>query len=146
MEIICEGCKAKLSISDEKLPEGRRVNVSCPRCGKKLILDTTRARPQVLDAAVVESTESESPGDIQDPAIEEEVKLSQTEGTSRYDVEEDSVFTSYEEGVKLSLIMNNDEQETKMIKEALEELGYRYVPVNNTREAVGKMRFHPAST
>jgi hypothetical protein len=38
--------------------------------------------------------------------------------------------------------MNNDEHQTKRIKEALEGLGYRYVPGNNTQEAVGKMRFH----
>jgi len=142
MEIICEGCKAKLNIPHEKLPESQRVSVSCPRCGKKLILDTTRAKPEVSGAAVVESTESKSPGDIPGPAIEEEVELSQTEGTSGYDVEEDSVLNSYEEGVKLALVMNNDKRQTKKIKEALEGLGYRYVQGNNTEKAVGKMRFH----
>jgi len=142
MEIICEKCEAKLNIPDEKLPEGQRVSVRCPRCRKKLILDTTRARPGVSDAAVVESAESGSPGDIPGPAIEEGVELPQTEGTSGYDVGEDSVLNSYEEGVKLALVMNNDEQKTKKIKEALEGLGYRYVPGNNTEEAVGKMRFN----
>ena len=142
MEIICEECKAKLNIPDEKLPEGQQVSVRCPRCRKKLILDTTKARPGVSDAAGVESIESGSPGDIPGPAIEEGVELPQTEGTSGYDVEEDSALISYEEGVKLALVMNNDEHQTKKIKEALEGLGYRYVPGNNTQEAVGRMRFH----
>ena len=142
MEIICEECKAKLNIPDEKLPEGQQVSVRCPRCRKKLILDTTKARPGVSDAAVVESAESGSPGDIPGLVIEEGVELPQTEGTSGYDVEEDSALISYEEGVKLALVMNNDEHQTKKIKEALEGLGYRYVPGNNTQEAVGRMRFH----
>jgi predicted Zn finger-like uncharacterized protein len=142
MEIICEECKAKLNIPDEKLPEGQQVSVRCPRCRKKLILDTTIERPGVSGAAVVESTESVRPGDGPRPAIEEGVELPQTEGTPGYSVEEDNVLNSYEEGVKLALVMNNDEQQTKKIKEALEGLGYRYVPGNNTEEAVGKMRFH----
>jgi len=142
MEIICEGCKAKLNIPNDKLPEGRQVSVRCPRCGKKLILDTTRVRPGVSDAATASSAESGRSGDIPDPAIEEGVKLPQIEGTSGYDVEEDSVLNFYEEGVKLALVMNNDEQQTRKIKEALEGLGYRYVRGNNTQEAVGKMRFH----
>ncbi len=142
MEIICGECGAKLNIPDEKVPEGQRVSVRCPRCRKKLILDTTRARPGVSDAAVVESPESGRPGDIPGPPIEEGVELPQIEGMSGYDVEEDSVLNSYEEGVKLALVMNNDERETRKIKEALEGLGYRYVQGNNTQEAVGKMRFH----
>ena len=142
MEIICEECKAKLNIPDEKLPEAQQFSVRCPRCRKKLILDTTKARADVPDAAGIESTESGSPADIPDLVIEEGVELPQTEGTSGYDVEEDSVLNSYEEGMKLALVMNNDEQQTKRIKEAIEGLGYRYVPGNNIQEAVGKMRFH----
>jgi len=142
MEIICDECKAKLNIPDEKLPEAQQVSVRCPRCSKKLILDTTRARPGVSDTAISESAESGRSGDIPDTAIGEGVELPQTEGTPGYDVEEDNVLNSYEDGVKLALVMNNDEQQTKKIKEALAELGYRYVPGNNTQEAVGKMRFH----
>lgn len=142
MEIICEECKAKLNIPDEKVPEGQQVSVRCPRCKKKLILDTTRSGPGVSDAAVVESIESGSPEGIPGPAIKEGVDLLKTEGTSENGVEEDSILNFYEEEMKLALVMNNDEQETRKIKEALEGLGYRYVPGNNTQEAVGKMRFH----
>jgi len=31
MEIICGECGAKLNIPDEKVPEGQRVSVRCPR-------------------------------------------------------------------------------------------------------------------
>lgn len=142
MEIICEECKAKLNIPDEKIPEGQQVSVRCPRCRKKLILDTTRAGPGVSVASAVESTESGSPGGIPDPAIKDGVDLFKTEGMSEDGVEEDSILNFYEEEMKLALVMNNDEEETRKIKEALEGLGYRYVPGNNTQEAVGKMRFH----
>ena len=142
MEIICGECGAKLNIPDEKVPEGQRVSVRCPRCSKKLMLDTTRTNLEVSDAAVVASAESGIYKDIPDPAIEEKVELPQTEGTSGYNVEEDSTLISYEEDVWLALVMNNDEHQTKKIKEALKGLGYKCVPGNNIQEAVAKMRFH----
>ena len=57
-------------------------------------------------------------------------------------MEEDSVLNSYEEILKLALVMSNDDEQTKKIKKALKGLDYKYVPGNNTREALGKMRFH----
>ncbi|HEJ84226.1 MAG TPA: hypothetical protein ENO25_06620, partial [Desulfobacteraceae bacterium] len=40
MELVCESCKAKLNIPEEKLPPGQRVSVRCPRCKNKLVIDT----------------------------------------------------------------------------------------------------------
>ena len=31
MEVVCEKCKAKLNIPDEKIPKGKRTIISCPK-------------------------------------------------------------------------------------------------------------------
>ncbi len=135
MEVVCENCNARLNIPDEKLPRGQRVRVSCPRCKNKLILDASGAKPAVSAPAVEEPAESGRP--------KEEFESPQPEGAPGYDdVEEDTTLDSYEEGEKLALVMDNDAHHTEKIKEALEELGYRYVPAENSKKAVSKIRFH----
>ena len=47
-----------------------------------------------------------------------------------------------EEGVRLALVMENDAQQAEKLSEGVEELGYKYVPAENTRAAIGKMRLH----
>lgn len=144
MEVVCKNCNARLNIPDEKLPRGQRVRVSCPRCKNKLILDASGAKPAVSAPAVEEPAESGRPKeDIPGPANEEEFESPQPEGAPGYDdVEEDTTLDSYEEGEKLALVMDNDAHHTEKIKEALEELGYRYVPAENSKKAVSKIRFH----
>jgi uncharacterized protein YbaR (Trm112 family) len=36
MEIICQNCKKKLNVPDEKLPLGKTVSFSCPACKEKI--------------------------------------------------------------------------------------------------------------
>jgi len=36
MEIICQNCKKKLNVPDEKLPLGKTVSFSCPACREKI--------------------------------------------------------------------------------------------------------------
>ena len=49
MEIICEHCKTRLSISDEKIPKGQRTTISCPKCRNKLVLKAPSAPKKVID-------------------------------------------------------------------------------------------------
>lgn len=125
MEIVCEKCKAKLNIPDEKIPKGKRTVISCPKCKNKLILEPPAQDPvkQVSEAP----KEAEAPQPKARPVSEEE------------DVEDLGFF---EEGVKLALVLENDPQEIEVVKAAVEELGYKYVSAENTRKAVSKLRLH----
>jgi CheY-like chemotaxis protein len=56
--------------------------------------------------------------------------------------DEDSSLDLYEEGLKLALLMESNPDQLEKLKRAVEEIGYRAVLATNTRDAVGKMRFH----
>jgi DNA-directed RNA polymerase subunit RPC12/RpoP len=43
VEVVCEGCGAKLSVPDDKLPASGTAQATCPRCKGKIIIG---ARPE----------------------------------------------------------------------------------------------------
>ena len=141
MEIVCESCKTKLNIPDEKVPQGQRVSVRCPRCKNKLIIDTTGVKPEISAPQVQDPAESGGAGeDISDTSMEETPL--QFEGMSGFDdMEADSALDSYEEGEKLALVMVADTHHSEKIRAALDELDYSCIRAENTREAMTKMRF-----
>ncbi len=135
MEVICKHCSAKLNIPDEKLPHDQRVSVVCPKCKNKLILGISEAVPTGLSPTVEDAVRLErTPGEVESTQGEEEP----------WDdaAEEDIPLYSYEEGEKLALVMDSDADRSDKIKEGIGELGYRYVPARDSRDASGKMRFH----
>ncbi len=117
MEVVCEKCKAKLNIPDEKIPKGKRTIISCPKCKNKL----------TLEPPVQKLEEPEPPQPKARPAARSE------------DIEDIGFF---EEGVKLALVLENDPQEVEAVKAAVEALGYKYVTAENTRKAVSTLRLH----
>ena len=143
MEIVCESCKAKLNIPDEKVPQGQRVSVTCPRCKNKLIIDTTGANPEIPIPQFQDPDESGGSGeDMSDTSIEETSKPPQLEEMSGFDdMEADSALDSYDKGENLALVMVDDTNHSEKIKAALDELGYNGVRAENTQKAITKMRF-----
>ena len=125
MEVVCEKCKAKLNIPDEKIPKGKRTIISCPKCKNKLTLEAPVQEP--------EKPVSEAPKEPESP----QPKARPASGAE--DVDDIGFF---EEGVKLALVLENDPQETEAVKAAVEELGYKYVSAENTRKAVSTLRLH----
>jgi len=118
MEIRCENCSTKLNIPDEKIPQGQRVTVSCPKCKGKLTLD------------------DRSPKD-EKTAPEE----SRADSSTAY-AGEGSGLEFYDEGVKLSLVAENDPDQSEKIRQAIEGIGYKYVAAEDTNQAISNMRFH----
>ena len=114
MEIFCYGCNTKLNIRDEKIPQGRQVTITCPKCKEKLALDTRAEKAE---------TEIDKAGP--EPSFGGEAALE-----------------SYGEGVKLALVAESDPDQIEKLKESIEDLGYRYVSVESTSQAISKMRFH----
>ncbi|RJR44971.1 MAG: hypothetical protein C4576_12460, partial [Desulfobacteraceae bacterium] len=141
MEVICEQCKTKLNIPDEKIPRDQVVRINCPKCKFKITLDT---RSQGSTQAVVEpgSEESKSNGQEQDGSGESKRTKQTEEGYTYSDFSEDKALDFFEEGTKLSLIMGGDSEQSGKIKTIVEELGYKGVVTPNTRDALGKMRFY----
>lgn len=127
MEVTCEHCSARLNIPDEKLPPNRRIALNCPKCRNKITIDTGgRAESPSPDEA--RPTEPET----QEPFGPEDIR----------DDQDDSVLDTFEEGKKLALVMGRDPSQNETLKAAAQGLGFQCLLVENSREAIGKLRFH----
>lgn len=126
MEVICGKCESKLNIPDEKIPKGQLVTASCPKCKNKLTLDT-RSSPKKEGLAPTVNEKAEPPD------------LGTDAGSTE---DEEGAIEFYEEGTKLALVMINGTEQVEKTVQAAEALGYKVVSVENTREAINKMRLY----
>ena len=123
MEVVCDHCGAKLKIPDEKVPKDRKLALTCPKCKKKIVVDTRResARPAGEERPKEAAPPPPPPEDLRDDAAD---------------------IGFYEEGVSLALVLGRDPGEADSLREAVEELGYKCVTAENTRRAVSTIRLH----
>lgn len=118
MEIKCDSCNTKLNVPDEKIPPAQQVKITCPKCKGKLTLGPRASKPR-------QSTpEGSKAGTVK------------TLGSNA------AALEFYEEGIKLALVAENDPGQIEKLKEAIEDVGYKYVAAENTGQAISKMRFH----
>ena len=54
----------------------------------------------------------------------------------------DQALDFFEEGIKLALIMPNSSMNEDRLRAGIEIIGYKCIPTPNTRDAIGKLRFH----
>ena len=128
MDIICEQCKTKLSIPDEKVPKDQSVRITCPKCETKITLNPNR--PATRGSAQPEPEEHTAP-----PKEDRE--------TYDYaDYSGDEALHFFEEGTRLALVLTNNDESSEKIKQAVEPLGYKFISAPTTRDAIGKLRFH----
>jgi CheY-like chemotaxis protein len=139
MELTCEHCKAKLNIPEDRIPKDRTVQLTCPKCKGKMALGGKKAA---------------STGPLQNPAPAS--ATGQQEGISQgssaqgskdraysyEDYSSDEALVFYEEGTKLALVMADYPGHPEKIQKSLKQLGYECVSTPNTRDAIGKLRFH----
>jgi hypothetical protein len=139
MELICSQCNTKLTVPDDKLPKDQIVKINCPKCKNKIIVDTRNISQNMndLDISFTESGRFNvksmmTTGDGDKPA-----------GTdySYDDYSGDHSLDFFNEGEKLALLILKDSGKEK-VANALEGLGYRCIFAENTRDAMGKLRFH----
>ncbi|MBW1729910.1 MAG: zinc-ribbon domain-containing protein [Deltaproteobacteria bacterium] len=116
MEVRCTHCKAKLTIPKEKIPSGKRVAITCPRCKERFFLELPKEQNGYLEGL-------------------------DGSGYEYRDVEE-ALQLTYEEGEKLCLMMGSDDIDVQTVREAVEGVGYRFITAEDTRGALSKMRFH----
>ena len=63
MEITCPTCNASYNISDDKIPEGKKVSAKCKKCGGRIVVEASvkKARPAAPEAELVISMEDNKP-------------------------------------------------------------------------------------
>ncbi len=125
MDIICDGCDSKLNVPDEKIPQGQKVTITCPKCKQKLTLDSNPPETKGTDPATEENTPDKSiAGPVQ--AIGGDA----------------AALEFYEEGIKLAMVAESNPEQLEKLKEAIEDIGLKYIIAENTGQAISKMRFH----
>jgi predicted Zn finger-like uncharacterized protein len=122
MEIVCRDCRNRFRIPDEKLPPERMFSVKCPKCDRRLEINT----------------QSEAPGVRQVRGLETVID----EVSSRaYDASE-KPFDYVHAGVQTALLCENDSEVRQKIHDVVEGMNYHVVEAPSARNALKFMRFH----
>jgi predicted Zn finger-like uncharacterized protein len=124
MDVICDQCQSRFKISDEKLPPGATATLTCKKCNHKIQVKAPAKTP--------EEVPFEEIGDMF--SFEEEESES-------YDSNE-KPFDFVEEEGKTALVCESDPKIKEKIKTVLDVLEYHVTDVENSREALKKMRYH----
>ena len=141
MEVTCENCHTKLNIPDEKIPKDHAVRISCPKCKGKITINTGGVGQE--ESAAIESTDHGKAGDPQQKDLElKKPDEPEKEGYSYDDFSSDDALDTFEDDAKLALIMAGSPEDSEKINRAVVALGYTSVSSPDTRDALGKIRFH----
>ncbi len=124
MEIVCNNCNSKLSVADDKLPEGKAASIRCPKCKNKISIDL-RNRPENGQAADAPKPNS----------------FNFDEGTDDYDASE-KPFDFLEEEGNTALVCENDPEILKQINIVLGIMDYSVATAESVRDALKKMKYH----
>jgi predicted Zn finger-like uncharacterized protein len=138
MEITCSQCNTKINVPDEKLPKNQVAKITCPKCKNKITLDTRKTSSDefTLDEAFEESDETSlSP-------VKPKQDKPDSESYDYNDYSGDQALDFFEEGVKIALVIIKSDDKKDKVGKALEGLGYKCIFAENTRDALGKLRFH----
>jgi predicted Zn finger-like uncharacterized protein len=134
MEVTCGQCKARINIPDDKVPKDRVLKLNCPKCKSKISLggEAPEQPPKTNETGEV-------PLKMMYPAAG---RKAPEESYGYEDFTTDEALDFFEEGIKLALIMSNSSMNEDHLRAGLELIGYKCIPTPNTRDAIGKLRFH----
>lgn len=124
MDIICDQCQSRFKIPDEKLPPGAAATLTCKKCKNKIQVKAPVKAPKEIPFEEI--------GDVF--TFDEE----ESEG---YDSNE-KPFDFVEEEGKTALVCESDPKIKEKIKTVLDVLEYHITDIENSREALKKMRYH----
>ncbi|MDY6792502.1 MAG: zinc-ribbon domain-containing protein [Thermodesulfobacteriota bacterium] len=114
MDIICEKCKSKFTIPDEKIPDGKVLSTPCPKCKNVLYIDST------------EKQGAPAGGEFYpDPSGNAEKS-----------------FDFIEEEGNTALVCEQDSDIRKKVIDTLDIMEYHVTVAESGRDALKKMRYH----
>jgi len=132
MNVVCEKCRSKFQIPDQKVPKGQAFSVICPKCSSKVSVDT---RFDVPLSTKETPALSAKPKPVQNKTIIEEVD------SSAYDASE-KPFDFVEQGVETALLCEPDPAIRSKIITALYNMGYHTTAPQTYKDTLKQMRFH----
>ena len=139
MELTCGHCKAKLTIPEDRIPKDRAIQLTCPKCKGKMTIGGKQAAAKGPSQNPASASAAAQPAGMSQggPA-----QGSKDRAYSYEDYSSDDALVFYEEGTKLALVMADYPGHAEKIQKSLKQLGYECISTPNTRDAIGKLRFH----
>jgi len=126
MNISCDQCGSAFKIPDDKLPPGKTAVVKCPKCQKKISVTA----PAPASPPANESADGGAAFGFDERPDE-----------SQYNASE-KPFDFIEEEGETALICEVDAAIKGNIKQVLDFMEYHISEVDDTRDALKKMRYH----
>ena len=114
MDIICQKCRSKFKIPDDKIPADRSASLPCPRCKNRIRLNPRNGASSEVQASMT---------------------------SSDYDASE-KPFDFIEEEGHTALVCESDSAVLKKIVNNLNLLEYHVTVSDSGRDALKKMRYH----
>ena len=134
MEVTCGQCKSRFNIPDDKVPKDKVLKLNCPKCKGKISLG---------GEAPEQPAKADGFGEFRMKVIDPTAGRKTPEESYGYeDYAGDQALDFFEEGIKLALIMTNSSMNEDRLRSGIEIIGYKCIPTPNTRDAIGKLRFH----
>ncbi len=122
MDIICEKCQGKFRIADEKVPAGKTVSFPCPKCKEKIYISGEHEKKNIRDS------------------LDEGLDFY---AANEYGYESDEKpFDFVEEEGNTALICEEDPVIKKKISKVLNLMEYHITEVENSRDALSRLRYH----
>lgn len=128
MDIICESCRSKFRIADEKLPKDKTAFLKCPKCQNRISVPPVTKAPDRSDPQEFEEDFFSFDEDDDDDG----------DGYNAFE----KPFDFVEEEGKIALLCEADPTIKKSITPVLDVLEYHITEVENSREALKKMRYN----
>ncbi|TWI68122.1 zinc ribbon protein [Desulfobotulus alkaliphilus] len=124
MVLVCEGCDASFRIPEGKVPPGKTVGMTCPKCWHRSSFTAPSAGNGWTET-------EDSSGDVVESASAKEDERKSFS----------SLVFAEEEG-ELALICVEDPQLQGQIQKALELMEYQVIAVKEPHEALKNLRMH----
>ncbi|UCF94540.1 MAG: zinc-ribbon domain-containing protein [Desulfobacterales bacterium] len=117
MDIVCNNCRSKFSIPNEKIPAGKVTSLPCPKCKAKITLNADKNLSK------------------------SRVSLEEIEASAGYDAH-DKPFDFIEEEGQTALVCEQDPAVRKIITDTLHLMEYQTTVAEGARDALKRMRYH----
>jgi predicted Zn finger-like uncharacterized protein len=139
MEVSCEKCHTRFTIPDDRVPKDKVIKLACPKCKGSISLGIKplSSSPETEAAGKVDEFRLRF---IETKAGERPRPAEESYGYEDYTGDQSLEF--FEEGTKLALVMADSREHGEVIRRAVENIGYKFIVTPNTRDAIGKLRFH----
>ena len=142
MDILCNDCRSKFRIPDEKIPAGKAASFACPKCKSRITIDLNDKR----DDAGKGTAGDENIDVLKDVLYGTDSGSFNSEKDLldiiyQYDASE-KPFDFIETERKTALICETDSALNQPITDTLRSMAYHISNANNTRDALRMMWYH----